>query len=93
MEQLRITIRHEAGLHLRPLNDFLLTVNEYEADAQIRNMTTDSRWADARSSIEIILIAVEKDHEIELQAEGSDEKELIAAVENLIRSNFGEDES
>jgi phosphocarrier protein len=43
---------------------------------------------DAKSILGVLTLGVEQGHEIEMQVEGPDEDQAIAALEALIRSNF-----
>jgi phosphotransferase system HPr (HPr) family protein len=88
MEHLRLQITNEVGLHARPAAVFVNAANSFTSAIQIRNVTMGSDWADAKSILSLLVLGVEQGHEVELTAEGADEAEAIAALGELIRSNF-----
>lgn len=88
MKQVRIQVVNEVGLHLRPLHLFIQAANEFDASIEIRNATSDSEWVNAKSILEVLTLAVEQKHFIELKAEGEDEAEAIEALKSLIESDF-----
>lgn len=90
MEQLRIRVINEVGLHARPAALFVNAAKSSKSKVRVRNVTTDSKWADAKSILGVLTLGVEKDHEIELTAEGPDEVETLARIGELIRNDFKE---
>ena len=88
MEQLRVRVVNEVGLHARPAALFVNAAKGSKSKIRVRNATTESKWGDAKSILSVLTLGVEKDHEIELTAEGSDEKEALARIGDLIRSDF-----
>ncbi len=91
MNQVRIQVINEVGLHLRPLHLFLLTVNEFDSSIEMRNASSESEWKNAKSILDVLTLAVEQNHFIELKAEGEDEAEAIDALKSLIESDFLEE--
>jgi len=83
-----ITVKHEHGLHARPADLFVRTANRFQSNIQVVNMTTGSNQVNAKSIIRILGLGVCKDHTIRLIANGDDESEAIAALAELIDSNF-----
>ncbi len=90
MEQLRIRVINEVGLHARPAALFVNAAKSSKSKVRVRNATTDSKWVDAKSILGVLTLGVEKDHEIELTAEGPDEVETLARIGDLIRNDFKE---
>jgi phosphotransferase system HPr (HPr) family protein len=88
MVETQIQIINEVGLHLRPLHLFIQVANEYEAELSIQNGTSESGWVNAKSIIEVLTLAVEQNHFINLKAEGDDEVEALKALTDLIESDF-----
>lgn len=88
MEQLRVRVANEVGLHARPAALFVGAAKTSKSKVRVRNATTESKWVDAKSILGVLTLGVEKDHEIELTAEGPDEAETLARIGNLIRSDF-----
>lgn len=90
MEQLRVRVINEVGLHARPAALFVSAAKSSRSRVRVRNVTTDSKWVDAKSILGVLTLGVEKDHEIELTAEGPDEAETVARIGELIRNDFKE---
>lgn len=88
---IRTTIQHEAGLHARPLAQFVKTVKEFDADVQVTNLTRGKGPVSGASPVKLLLLAVLKDHEIEIEATGSQAAEALDALQALINDNFGEE--
>ncbi|MDH3942671.1 MAG: HPr family phosphocarrier protein [Anaerolineae bacterium] len=86
-----LTVRHEVGLHARPAALFVQTAAKYSADIQVRNLSSEGDPVNAKSILSILTLAVHKDSQIHLAAEGEDAAEAVAALESLVNSNFGED--
>jgi len=88
MEQICLQLTNEVGLHARPAAVFVKSANSFTSAIQIRNVTTGSGWANAKSILSLLVLGVEQGHEVEISAEGVDEAEAITALGELIRSEF-----
>ena len=88
MEETRIQIINEVGLHLRPLHLFIQVANEYNAEIEIQNATSESDWVNAKSILGVLTLAVEQNHFINLKAEGEDGAEALKALTALVESDF-----
>ena len=74
-----ITVKNEVGLHARPATYFIQKANEFKCGIWVEK---DERRVNAKSLLGGTTIT--------LIADGSDEKEAVAALAELINSNFGE---
>lgn len=90
MPKIKSTILHEAGLHARPLAQFVKTVKEYDADVQVTNLTRGKGPVSGASPVKLLLLAVLKGHEIEIESSGRQAADVLKALEELIQNNFGE---
>ncbi|HRN51814.1 MAG TPA: HPr family phosphocarrier protein [Anaerolineales bacterium] len=90
MAILKTTIQHEAGLHARPLAQFVKTVKEYDAEVQVTNITRGKGPVSGASPVKLLLLAVLKAHEVEIEASGPQAEEVLVALDALIQDNFGE---
>lgn len=90
MAILKTTIQHEAGLHARPLAQFVKTVKEYDAEVQVTNLTRGKGPVSGASPVKLLLLAVLKEHEVEIEANGPQAEEVLVALDALIQDNFGE---
>lgn len=80
MEKIKLVITNPVGLHARPATLFVSTANSFDAQILAKNRTTNSEWVDAKSILMILTLGVEQGHEIELLAEGEDEKDRKSVV-------------
>lgn len=90
MPSIKTTIQHEAGLHARPLAQFVKTVKDFDAEVQVTNLTRGKGPVSGASPVKLLLLAVLKDHEIEIEASGNQAGEVLQALQTLIDDNFGE---
>ena len=86
--KIHVRVINEVGLHARPASVFVKEANNYEAEIQIRNQTTDSEWQDAKSILGVLSLGVEKGHVVEMVAKGTDEAVAAAQLEALIETDF-----
>jgi phosphotransferase system HPr (HPr) family protein len=90
MPETTLTVKHEAGLHARPLALFVKTVNEYDAEIQVTNLTREKGPVNGASMVQLLLLAVLPEHQIKIEISGNQGEELMAALTELVESNFGE---
>lgn len=90
MQSLRLNILNETGLHARPAATFVKTAKKFQASVRVRNITSGSEWADAKSVLGVLALGVEYGHEIELEIQGDDEDLAAEALQEAIRSGLGE---
>jgi phosphoenolpyruvate-protein phosphotransferase/dihydroxyacetone kinase phosphotransfer subunit len=91
--EVRMEIRNPAGLHARPAAQFVQTAARFQSDITVRNASTSSAAVNAKSPTSIMRIAVKQGHEIAVSAAGPDASQAIAALKELVDSNFGEGEA
>lgn len=90
MVESKLTVTHKVGLHARPAALFVQTANKFSSSIKVKNLTSNGNVVDAKSIIMVLTLGVMKDHEIEIQAEGADEANAVAALKSLVETNFGE---
>lgn len=90
MQEYTTTIQHPAGLHARPLAQFVKTAKQYDATIEVYNLTNGKGPASGVSPLKLMLLAVSQGHEIKITADGPQAEEAIAGLRALIESNFGE---
>lgn len=88
MQNIRLNIINEVGLHARPAAEFVKTAAQFKCKLTVRNATKDSASVDAKSILSVLTLGVEKNHEIEISAEGEDEMQAIQTLRELIVSDF-----
>ena len=82
-----VTINNEVGLHARPATFFIQKANEFKSVIWVEK---DERRVNAKSLLGVLSLGITKGTTITLLADGSDEKEAIAALSELVSGNFGE---
>ena len=87
-----IVVRNTVGLHARPAAQFVKTANQFKSKVSVENLSKDTPPANAKSILSVLSIAVQMNDRIRLTIEGSDEAAALAALCDLIESNFGETE-
>ena len=82
-----ITVKNEVGLHARPATYFIQKANEVKCGIWGEK---DERRVNAKSLLGVLSLGIVGGTTITLIADGPDEKEAVAALAELINSNFGE---
>ena len=82
-----VTINNEVGLHARPATFFIQKANEFKSGIWVEK---DERRVNATSLLGVLSLGITKGTTITLLADGSDEKEAVAALSELVSGNFGE---
>ena len=82
-----VTINNEVGLHARPATFFIQKANEFKSGSWLEK---DERRVNAKSLLGVLSLGITKGTTITLLADGSDEKEAVAALSELVSGNFGE---
>lgn len=91
MQTLTITVNAAEGLHARPAHLFCALASNFTSDLQVRNLTTESEFVNAKSILKVLTLGVSKGHAIEVQADGEDEESALEAIKALIENNFPKD--
>ncbi|GCE27796.1 hypothetical protein KDA_32800 [Dictyobacter alpinus] len=85
MQKDRVRFQNEVGLHARPAAQFVKLARQFTSTITV---TFNTKTADAKNLVRLLTLGAGKDAEIEIAAEGSDEKEAINALVGLIQGNF-----
>ncbi|MBP9865010.1 MAG: HPr family phosphocarrier protein [Candidatus Omnitrophica bacterium] len=85
----KILIKNKLGLHARPAALFVQTANQYDSDIDV---IKDGEKVNGKSIMGIMTLAIGCGTEITVIAAGADAAEAVAAIEQLIQGNFGENE-
>ncbi|MDE2905884.1 MAG: HPr family phosphocarrier protein [Acidobacteriota bacterium] len=84
-----MTIVNKLGLHARAAAKLIDLASGFES--RIR-MCRDGREADAKSIMQVMMLAASKGTEVEVAAQGRDAAEAVAAIERLVAGRFDESE-
>ena len=82
-----VTINNEVGLHARPATFFIQKANEFKSGIWVEK---DECRVNAKSLLGVLSLGITKGTTITLLADGSDEKEAVAALSELVSGNFGD---
>ena len=85
-----VTVINASGLHARPGSDFVHEAANYRSKITIRRLDEDEGPVNAKSIAFVLSLGVGKGIEVELSAEGEDEKEAVDSLCSFIESGLGE---
>ena len=80
-----VKVENQVGLHARPATFFIQKANEYKSTIWVEK---EERRVNAKSLLGILSLGITKGTTINLIADGPDEEEAVAALVELITSNF-----
>ncbi len=89
MLQQTTTIVNKLGLHARAAAKFVTQASLYNSDI---NLKRNNQNVNGKSIMGVMMLAAAKDSEIELIIDGSDEKQAMQSLLELIENRFGEAE-
>jgi PTS system galactitol-specific IIA component len=87
---LELIVAHPVGLHARPAAKFIQTAARFPCAIRVANVSTGSRFVDAKSILGVLSLGVSQGHRIRIEAEGEAAAAALEALQRLIESNFGE---
>ncbi len=82
------TIINDKGLHARASARFVEVVEKFESEVTVEK---DGLEASGSSIMGLLMLVASKGTTIKVMSNGKDSEELISALDNLIKSKFGED--
>lgn len=82
-----LTVQNKLGIHARPAAQFVRVASRFHADVTVEK---DDESVDGKSIMGLMMLAVGWGAEIKVIADGPDEAETIAALEDLVNGKFGE---
>ena len=84
-----VTIINKLGLHARAAAKFVQTASGFGCEINLKH---GSREVSGKSIMGVMMLAVGKGTKIEIIAHGSDEKQALDTLENMVLDRFGEDQ-
>ena len=82
-----VMVQNQVGLHARPATFFIQKANEFKSSIWVEK---EERRVNAKSLLGVLSLGIVKGTTITLIADGSDEKEAVGALVELVKDNFGE---
>ena len=89
MKTAQIVITNKLGLHARAAAKLVQLSNQFSATISLQK---EGEEADAKSIMEVLMLAGTQDTRLKIIAEGSDEEEAVEEISRLIGNKFEEDE-
>ena len=83
----RVVLTNKMGLHARPSTQIATTAGRFASDIQI---TKDGLVVDAKSVLELLMLAAECGSELAITADGADAEDAVKALAALVDGRFGE---
>ncbi|MBE0548633.1 MAG: HPr family phosphocarrier protein [Rubrivivax sp.] len=84
-----ITISNKLGLHARASAKLTKLAGSFKSDI---HLSRNGRRVNAKSIMGVMMLAAGPGSEVEIEAEGADEGQAVAALCGLIEARFGEGE-
>lgn len=84
-----LTIRNRYGLHQRPAMKVIETATKFESDITLMK---DDKSCNAKSIIDVIMLAAECGSTLTVEAEGRDAEDAVKALQELFEKKFHLDE-
>ena len=91
--QIRVPVNNRHGLHARPAARLIKTAAGYQAEVFVWNMDTNRGPVSTRSLNDLMMLGVLKGHELQISARGPQAREVLDALELLVKDDFGGDEA
>jgi len=82
------TIKNRLGIHARPAAKLAKIANEFESTIRVMK---DGLEVNGKSIMGIMMLAAAQGNVIQVEAEGTDEKDAIRAMGDLIENKFDEE--
>lgn len=87
MIQTQVTIVNKLGLHARAAAKFVACTSSFSSRIQINR---DSELVDGKSIMSVMMLAAGKGAVLDLEIDGEDEEDALAALTQLIENCFDE---
>ena len=81
----KIIVNNKAGLHAKPASLFVQRANDFKSEIYIKKASTR---VNAKSIMGVMILAVQKGDEIEIEASGDDERKAMEQLKLLIDNKF-----
>jgi phosphotransferase system HPr (HPr) family protein len=89
MLEAKIKIKNQLGLHARAAAQLVRLAGKYKSRITLTR-TDNEVTADAKSILSVLTLAASRGTELKLNVEGTDEREALTAIEEIITNGFGE---
>ena len=83
-----LQVLNKLGLHARAAAKVVFIANKFVSDI---TLVKDSKQADARTIMNILMLSASKDSIINITIDGNDEIQAMNSIEKLFQNKFDED--
>lgn len=83
-----VSIQNRNGLHARPAAMFVKISSRYRAEVWVEK---DGERVNGKSIMGLMMLAAGKGSKLHIIAEGADADKVVAEIENLVQTRFGEE--
>lgn len=81
----KVIVNNKAGLHAKPASLFVQRANDFKSEIFIKK---DATRVNAKSIMGVMILAVQRGDEIQIEASGDDEKKAVEQLKQLIEDRF-----
>lgn len=85
----KVRLVHAVGMHARPAVKLTKLAKRFQAQISIRASET-ADWINAKSVAKVMALRAPRDSTIEIQAHGDDAEAAVAALIDLVATDFPE---
>ena len=89
MQEKEVTIINKLGLHARAAAKFVTLASSFSSEIDI---SRDGQTVNGKSIMGVMMLAASRGTSIVIRANGHDEAEATASLEELVQNRFGENE-
>jgi phosphotransferase system HPr (HPr) family protein len=83
-----VTVSNSLGIHARPASMIVQAAGRYRADVSLEK---DGTRADAKSIMNVMMLAASRGSQVTIRADGADEDEAVNAIARLFEDKFSEE--
>ncbi|MDR2592617.1 MAG: HPr family phosphocarrier protein [Chitinispirillales bacterium] len=83
-----VTVVNKLGIHARPAGSIVRAASTFKSKVEL---VKDGNTADAKSIMNVMMLAASKGTVISVRADGEDEQEAVQAVISLFENKFNEE--
>lgn len=86
MAEIQLLIRNQLGLHARACALFVKTTSRFKSEVMV---SRDGLEVNGKSIMGVMMLAAEEGATIVVKAQGPDEGDVLAAIQELVDGKFG----
>ncbi len=88
----QITIRNKSGLHARPAADFVKEAVKFKSSIKIAKKGRPEEAVNAKSLVLVLSLSIAFNGQVEISAEGEDERNAVDTLVAAVDAGLGEEE-